>query len=93
MGLPTLIGVTWADAVPNFLIGLCEGLEAGLVVSILVAALRKTASTGAEGRRVSSAPVWLGVLGAVMVAGSFAAVLTFSPASCRAGRRRRPRGR
>ena len=27
---------------------------------------------------MSSAPVWLGVLGAVMVAGSFAAVLTFS---------------
>jgi high-affinity iron transporter len=71
--------VTWADAVPNFLIGLREGLEAGLVVSILLAALRKTASTGAAGgRRVSSAPVWLGVLGAVMVAGSFAAVLTFS---------------
>jgi high-affinity iron transporter len=70
--------VTWADAVPNFLIGLREGLEAGLIVSILLAALRKTASTGAEGRRVSSAPVWLGVLGAVMVAGSFAAVLTFS---------------
>ena len=71
--------MTWADAVPNFLIGLREGLEAGLVVSILLAALRKTASTGAAGgRRMSSAPVWLGVLGAVMVAGSFAAVLTFS---------------
>jgi high-affinity iron transporter len=71
--------VTWADAVPNFLIGLREGLEAGLVASILLAALRKTASTGATGgRRLSSAPVWLGVLGAVMVAGSFAAVLTFS---------------
>jgi high-affinity iron transporter len=70
--------VSWADAVPNFLIGLREGLEAGLVVSILLAALRKTASTGGPGRRVPSAPVWLGVLGAVMVAGSFAAVLTFS---------------
>jgi len=71
--------VSWADAVPNFLIGLREGLEAGLVVSILLAALRKTASTGtAGGRRISPAPVWLGVLGAVMVAGSFAAVLTFS---------------
>ena len=71
--------MTWADAVPNFLIGLREGLEAGLVVSILLAALRKTASSGAAGgRRMSSAPVWLGVLGAVMVAGSFAAVLTFS---------------
>ena len=71
--------MTWADAVPNFLIGLREGLEAGLVVSILLAALRKTASSGAAGgRRMSSAPVWLGVLGAMMVAGSFAAVLTFS---------------
>jgi len=70
--------VSWADAVPNFLIGLREGLEAGLVVSILLAALRKTASAGGPGRRVSPAPVWLGVLGAVMVAGSFAAVLTFS---------------
>jgi high-affinity iron transporter len=78
--------VTWADAVPNFLIGLREGLEAGLVVSILLAALRKTAPTGAAaGRRVSSAPVWLGVLGAVMVAGSFAAVLTFSTSELSSG--------
>jgi high-affinity iron transporter len=68
--------VRWADAVPNLLIGLREGLEAGLVVSILLAALRKSAGTA--GRRPSSAPVWLGVLGAVMLAGSFAAVLTFS---------------
>lgn len=71
----TLLAVTWAEAVPNLLIGLREGLEAGLVVSILLAALRKTA---AGDRRVSSAPVWLGVLGAVTVAGSFAAVLSFS---------------
>ena len=70
--------MTWADAVPNLLIGLREGLEGGLVVSILLAALRKTAPREAGNRRVSSAPVWLGVLGAVMVAGSFAAVLTFS---------------
>jgi high-affinity iron transporter len=67
--------VSWAEAVPNLLIGLREGLEAGLVVSILLAALRKTAP---DGGRISPAPVWLGVLGAVMVAGSFAAVLTFS---------------
>ena len=70
--------MNWADAVPNFLIGLREGLEAGLVVSILLAALRKTAAPETADHRVSSAPVWLGVLGAVMVAGSFAAVLTFS---------------
>jgi high-affinity iron transporter len=63
--------MTWAESVPNLLIGLREGLEAGLVVSILLAAVRKTGG-------VSAAPVWLGVLGAVMLAGSFAAVLTFS---------------
>jgi len=67
--------MSWSDAVPNLLIGLREGLEAGLVVSILLAALAKTADTG---RRVSSLPVWLGVLAAVMVAGSFAAVITYS---------------
>ena len=69
--------MNWADAVPNFLIGLREGLEAGLIVSILLAALRK-ATPGRRSRRISSAPVWLGVLGAVMLAGSFAAVLTYS---------------
>jgi high-affinity iron transporter len=58
--------------VPNLLIGLREGLEGGLVVSILLAALRKTTP------RPSSTPVWLGVLGAVALAGSFAAVLTYS---------------
>jgi high-affinity iron transporter len=68
--------VRWADAVPDLLIGLREGLEAGLVVSILLAALRKT--TAATGPRVPAAPLWLGVLGAVMVSGSFAAVLTFA---------------
>jgi len=72
--------MTWADSVPNLLIGLREGLEAGLVVSILLAAVRKTAPAGSEDSRVSTAPIWLGVLGAVMLAGSFAAVLTFSVA-------------
>jgi high-affinity iron transporter len=63
--------VTWADSVPNLLIGLREGLEAGLVVTILLAAVRKTASG-------SAAAVWLGVLGAVTLSGAFAAILTFS---------------
>jgi len=71
--------VTWADSVPNLLIGLREGLEAGLVVTILLAAVKKTAQADADGaKRVSTAPIWLGVLGAVTLSGAFAAVLTFS---------------
>jgi high-affinity iron transporter len=37
----------------------------------LLAAVRKGVP---EGDRASTAPIWLGVLGAVMLAGSFAAV-------------------
>jgi high-affinity iron transporter len=78
--------VTLADIVPNLLIGLREGLEAGLVVSILLAAVRKAAQarahdgagTGRRTTKISAAPIWLGVLGAVMLSASFAAVLTFS---------------
>jgi high-affinity iron transporter len=73
--------VTWADSVPNLLIGLREGLEAGLVVTILLAAVRKTAAARAERgdeQTVSTAPIWLGVLAAVTLAGAFAAILTFS---------------
>jgi high-affinity iron transporter len=58
------------------LIGLREGLEAGLVVTILLAAIKKIPR--ADGKPASTAPIWLGVLGAVMLAGSFAAVLTYS---------------
>ncbi|MFJ9370624.1 iron uptake transporter permease EfeU [Nocardia sp. NPDC101769] len=67
-----------AEAVPNLLICLREGLEAGLVVTILLAAVRRLST---RDRPVSTAPVWLGVLGAVSVAGSFAAVLTYSTAA------------
>ncbi len=65
----------WADAVPNLLIGLREGLEAGLVVSILLAAVRRAAKPDEPGP--SAAPVWLGTLCAVTLALSFGAVLTF----------------
>jgi high-affinity iron transporter len=66
----------WADALPNLLIGLREGLEAGLVVSILLAAVHKTAPESRTGR-VSTAPVWFGVVAAIVLALSFGAVLTF----------------
>ncbi|MGF6880816.1 high-affinity iron transporter [Nocardia sp. GAS34] len=73
--MPYLVYVNWAEAVPNLLICLREGLEAGLVVTILLAAVRKASSAA---RPVSTAPIWLGLLGAISVAGSFAAVLTYS---------------
>ncbi|MUM15633.1 iron permease [Mycobacterium sp. CBMA271] len=68
-----------SDAVPNLLIGLREGLEAGLVVSILLAAVHRSPLV-AEGRR-ATAPVWLGVLGALTVSASFAAVLNSTTSS------------
>ncbi len=76
--------MTWPDIIPNLLIGLREGLEAGLVVSILLAAVSKVApgdsaaTTAGRRRKMSTAPIWLGVLAAVMLSGSFAAVLSFS---------------
>ncbi|CAK7286276.1 iron uptake transporter permease EfeU [Streptomyces misionensis] len=65
----------WDDAFPSFLIGLREGLEAGLIVSILVATLVRAEA------RTRLPQVWTGVLAAIAVAMSFGAVLTFTAAS------------
>lgn len=58
----------------NFLIGLREGLEATLVVSILIAYLVKS------GHRDRLLPVWIGVGLAVAVSLGFGALLSFSSA-------------
>jgi len=65
----------WDDAFPSFLIGLREGLEAGLIVSILIASLVR----GGAANRLPQ--VWTGVLAAIAMSMSFGAILTFTAAN------------
>ncbi|MFF7990753.1 iron uptake transporter permease EfeU [Kitasatospora xanthocidica] len=65
----------WDEAFPSFLIGLREGLEAGLIVSILVATLVRA------GQKARLPQLWTGVAAALALSLSFGAVLTFTAAN------------
>src|SRR3954471_9501082 len=67
----------------SYLLGLREGLEATLVVSILVAYLVKS------GRRRQLLPLWAGVTGAVLLSVFFGGLLTYTETSLLAGYRSR----
>lgn len=67
----------------SYLIGLRDGLEAALVVSILLTVLARA------GRRDGLAPLWVGVAAAVVCAAGIGVLLTYV-ATGRARPARRP---
>jgi high-affinity iron transporter len=80
VGTPNVLGIRFGNdfeqgrrVFANFLIGLREGLEAALVVGILLAYIHKS------GRRELAPRIWAGVAIAVSVSLAFGALLTYGP--------------